>query len=43
MGQGRMDVGAARDARPLGVSGGMPPQESLDFRPSKIVSGAILG
>ena len=27
----------------LGGSGGMPPRKILDFRPSEIVSGAILG
>ena len=38
-----MDVGAARKVRPLVGSGGMPHQKMLNFRPSEIVSGAILG
>ena len=27
----------------LGRSGGMPPRKILDFRPSEIISGAVLG
>ncbi len=33
----------AREARRLGGSGGMPPQEILNFRPSKIAPDAVLG
>ena len=33
----------AHEARPLGGSGGMPPKKILNFRPSEIVSDAILG
>ena len=32
---------SAREARLLGVSGGMPPRKRLDFRPSEVVSDAI--
>ena len=38
-----MDLGAMCEAHSLGGSGGMPHRKSLDFRPSEIVSGAILG
>ena len=38
-----MDLGAMCEAHPLGGSRGMPTRKSLDFRPSEIVSGAILG
>ena len=31
-----------REAHLLGGSGGMPPRNFLDFRPSEIISGAIL-
>ena len=30
------------EARPLGGCGGMPPKKIFDFRPSEIVSGAVL-
>ena len=39
----RIDVGAAREARLLGGLGACPPRKILGFRPSEIVSGAILG
>ena len=44
-GQGWIDVGTVCKACLLGGSGGMPPspRKILDFRPSEIVSGAILG
>ena len=41
-----MDLGAACEVHPLGGVWGYapsPPRKILDFRPSEIVSGAILG
>ena len=36
-------VRPALEERALGGSGGMPPRNFLDFRPSEIVAGAIWG